>query len=159
MTQRIRFHDHSPEGAQALRAVHDYVDHCGLPKALIDLVYLRTSQINGCAYCVDMHTRDLLQDGMAADKITLLPVWQESAEVFTARECAALRWAESLAYLPQTHAADADYEAAAAEFSEKELSDLTIAIALMNAYNRLGVGFRMPPRALTKLREKRGKTA
>jgi len=154
MSKRINYRDHAPDGAKALRGVSEYVAQCGLPRTLVDLVYLRASQINGCAYCVDLHTRDLLQAGMSIDKVTLVPVWHEADEVFSARERAALRWTESLTRLEQTGAPDADYDAAAAVFEPRELADLTVTIALMNAYNRLGVGLRMAPQALTALRAK-----
>ena len=154
MSKRINYRDHAPDGAKALRGVSEYVAQCGLPRTLVDLVYLRASQINGCAYCVDLHTRDLLQAGMSIDKVTLVPVWHKADEVFSARERAALRWTESLTRLEQTGAPDADYDAAAAVFEPRELADLTVTIALMNAYNRLGVGLRMAPQALTALRAK-----
>jgi AhpD family alkylhydroperoxidase len=117
---------------------------------LINLVYLRVSQINGCAYCIDMHTRDLLKLGLAVDKLVLVPVWREAGEVFDARERSALAWAETVTRVADTHVPDADYEAAAAEFSATELADLTYAIGLMNAFNRLGVSFRTPPAAAAK---------
>lgn len=145
--QRIKFHDVAPEGAKALRAAHEYLEHCSLPSLLVNLVYLRASQINGCAYCVDLHTRDLRKDGMSVEKIVLVPVWRESHAVFSEREQAALAWTESLTWIPSTHAPDADYALAAAAFNERELADLTMAIAVMNAYNRLGAGLRLPPRA------------
>lgn len=119
----------------------------GLPKELVDLVYLRVSQINGCAYCIDMHSRDLLKGGLAVDKLVLVPVWHEAGAVFSARERAALAWSESVTRVADTGVPDADYQAASAEFSEKELVDLTYAIGLMNAFNRLGVTFRATPAA------------
>ena len=114
---------------------------------LIYLVYLRVSQINGCAYCIDMHSRDLLKAGIAIDKLVLVPVWRDAGDVFTARERAALAWAETVTRVAETGIPDADYEAAAAEFSDKELADLTYAIGLMNVFNRLGIGFRTRPAA------------
>jgi len=113
-------------------------------------MYLRVSQINGCAYCIDMHTHDLLKLGVAVDKIVLVPVWRDSGEVFSTRERAALAWAETVTRVAETGVPDADYEAAAAEFSDKELVDLTYAIGLMNAYNRLSISFRVPPAAAKK---------
>ncbi|MCZ2104379.1 MAG: carboxymuconolactone decarboxylase family protein [Comamonadaceae bacterium] len=152
MTQRLDLQRAAPEGARALHAAHDYVEHCSLPRQLVDLVYLRTSQINGCAYCIDLHSRDLLQQGMSADKLRLVPVWHELGDFFDARERAALAWTESLTRLEATGAPDADYDAAAQVFSERELADLTIAIALMNAYNRFGVGLRKTPKAVMDAR-------
>jgi AhpD family alkylhydroperoxidase len=103
------------------------------------------SLINGCAYCIDMHSRDLLKGGMAVEKLVLVPVWREAGGLFSERERAALAWAETVTRVADTAVPDADYRDAAAAFSDKELADLTIAIALMNAYNRLAISFRTPP--------------
>ena len=110
------------------------------------------SLINGCAYCIDMHSRDLLKRGMAVEKLVLVPVWREAGDLFSERERAALAWAETVTRVADTAVPDADYRDAAAAFSEKELADLTIAIALMNAYNRLAVSFRTPPAAAQRRR-------
>jgi len=150
MSKRIDYAKASPEGYKALGGVYTYLQKCGLPKELIDLVYLRVSQINGCAYCIDMHSRDLLKHGLAVEKLVLVQVWHESGDVFSARERAALAWAETVTNVAGTGIPDDDYAAAAAEFSDKELADLTYAIGLMNAFNRLGVGFRMQPAAAGK---------
>ncbi len=147
MSARLDYAKASPDGYKAFGGVYVYLQKCGLPKELIDLVYLRVSQINGCAYCIDMHSRDLLKQGLTADKLVLVPVWHEAGSLFSARERAALAWAESVTRIAETHAPDADYAAAAAEFSDKELADLTYAIGLMNAFNRLGISFRVPPAA------------
>jgi len=147
MSQRIDYSKASPEGNRAFANVYACVQNSSLPKAMIDLVYLRVSQINGCAYCIDLHSRDLLKHGMAVEKLVLVPVWQEGGELFSARERVALRWAESVTRVEQTGVGDADYERATAEFSDQELADLTYAIGLMNAFNRFGVAFRMTPAA------------
>lgn len=110
----------------------------------------QVSQINGCAYCVDMHSRDLLKSGLAVDKLVLLPVWREAGELFSKRERAALAFAETVTRVAETNVPDADFEAAAAEFSGKELVDLTYAIGLMNAFNRLAITFRATPAAVEK---------
>lgn len=151
MSHRLNFAQVAPEGAKALGKVHAYLEDCSLPRQLVDLVYLRVSLINGCAYCIDLHTRDLVKSGMPIEKVVLVPVWEESGALFDSRERAAMAWAESLTRVAQTHAPDADYAAAAAVFNERELADLTIAISVMNAYNRLGIGFRKPPKALVDL--------
>lgn len=150
MSNRIDYAKASPEGYKAFGGVYVYLQKCGLPKQLIDLVYLRVSQINGCAYCIDMHTRDLLKQGVAMDKLVLVPVWREAGDFFSKRERVALAWAETVTRVAETGIPDADYDAAAEEFSEKELADLTYAIGLMNAFNRLGIGFRVPPAAVAK---------
>ncbi|MGQ2993860.1 carboxymuconolactone decarboxylase family protein [Variovorax sp.] len=147
MTHRIDYAKVSPEGYKAFGGVYAALQKSGLPKELVDLVYLRVSQINGCAYCIDMHSRDLLKGGLPVDKLVLVPVWHEAGAVFSARERAALAWSESVTRVADTGVPDADYQAASAEFSEKELVDLTYAIGLMNAFNRLGVTFRATPAA------------
>jgi AhpD family alkylhydroperoxidase len=150
MSHRVDYAKASPEGYRAFGAVHQYINSCGLPPTLIDLVYLRVSQINGCAYCIDKHTRDLIKQGVSVDKVVLVPVWQEAGVLFDDRERAALAWAESVTRVAETGIPDTDYQAVAAHFSEKELADLTYAVALMNAFNRLGVGFRNTPTALAR---------
>ncbi|MGH8079062.1 MAG: carboxymuconolactone decarboxylase family protein [Lysobacter sp.] len=150
MSNRINYVTASPLGYKAFGGVYSYLQNCGLAQELVDLVYLRVSQINGCAYCIDMHSRDLLKRGLSVDKLVLVPVWREGGEVFSARERVALAWAETVTRVADTGVPDADYEAAAAEFDEKELADLTYAIGLMNAFNRLGVTFRVRPAAAAK---------
>jgi AhpD family alkylhydroperoxidase len=147
MTQRLIYTEVAPAGVKALGGVYGYVMQSGLPGPLVNLVYLRVSQINGCAYCIDMHTRDLLKQGLAVEKLVLVQAWREAGGLFDARERAALAWAETVTRVADTNVPDAEFHAAAAIFSEKELADLTIAIGLMNAYNRLAVGFRVPPAA------------
>jgi AhpD family alkylhydroperoxidase len=134
----------APEGQKAFGPLYQYIASCGLDRALVDLVYLRVSQINGCAYCVDLHWRDALKAGGDARKINSLVTWRE-APFFSPRERAALTWAESLTLVAETGAPDEDYAAVRAAFSEKEVGDLTIVIALMNAMNRVGVGSRLTP--------------
>ena len=114
---------------------------------MIDLIYLRVSQINGCAYCIDLHSRDLLQDGVAIEKLVLLPAWREGGPLFDATERAALAWAETVTRVAETGVPQAEYEAAAAALDQKQLADLTISIALMNAYNRMAISFRATPAA------------
>lgn len=147
MTNRIDYAQVSPEIYKAFGAVHGSVHKSGLPKQLIDLVYLRVSQLNGCAYCIDMHSRDLLKAGLSIDKLVLVPVWHDAGALFDVRERSALAWAEVVTRVAETGVPDADYAAAAATFSDKELADLTYAISLMNAFNRLGVSFRARPAA------------
>jgi AhpD family alkylhydroperoxidase len=147
---RINYAKASPEGFKALGGVYVSIQKSGLPKDLVDIVYLRVSQINGCAYCIDMHSRDLLKAGIAVDKLVLVPVWRDAGDLFSVRERVALAWAETVTRVAQTGVPDADYQVAAAEFSEKELADLTYAIGLMNVFNRLGISFRTPPAATIK---------
>jgi AhpD family alkylhydroperoxidase len=147
MSQRIDYTKVSPAGTKALGAVYGYVVQSGLDTRLVDLVFLRISQINGCAYCLDMHTRALIKEGVSVQKLALLQAWREAGKVFDMRERAALGWAESVTQVAQTGVPDDDFKAASEVFGEKELVDLTIAIGLMNAYNRLAISFRNPPEA------------
>lgn len=151
MTQRMDYNAMAPAGMKALGGVYGYLLQSGLPKALINLVYLRVSQINGCAYCIDMHSRDLLKEGMAVEKVVLVPVWREGSALFDETERAALAWAETVTRVSETGVPDADYQAAAAVFDQKQLADLTIAIGLMNLYNRMAISFRSPPAAVKQL--------
>ena len=147
MTPRLDYKAAAPAGMKALGGVYGYVAHSGLPKILVDLVFLRVSQINGCAYCIDMHSRDLLKAGVSVDKLVLVPVWREAGALFDGKERAALAWAETVTRIADTGVSDADYEAAAAALDPKQLADLTIAIGVMNAYNRLATSFRATPAA------------
>ncbi|WP_296594869.1 carboxymuconolactone decarboxylase family protein [Phenylobacterium sp.] len=141
---RLNWSHVAPEGAKALYGVHHYVvNRTSLPAELIHLVFLRVSQINGCAHCIDLHSRDLRKT-MSVDKIALVPVWDEVGQLFSEIERAALAWAEEVTCVSETHASDEAYAAASAAFQPKELVDLTIAIAAMNAFNRLGAPFRVP---------------
>ncbi|WP_092127245.1 carboxymuconolactone decarboxylase family protein [Bradyrhizobium erythrophlei] len=148
MSMRIDYNKIAPAGIKALGGVYGYLTQCGLPATLIELVYLRISQINGCAYCLDMHTRSLQKMGVATEKLALLQVWREAEVLFDAEERAALAWAETVTRVAETAIPDDAYEAARAVFSEKQLVDLTIAIGLMNTYNRIAIGFRNPPQAV-----------
>lgn len=145
MSERIDFNATSPAGMKALAGVYGYVAQSGLSHELIELIFLRVSQINGCAYCIDMHTKALHKAGMPWDKIVLTQVWEEAGKWFSPREGAALAWAESLTLIATTHAPDAIFATVQAEFNDKEISDMTIAIGLMNAYNRLAISLRKLP--------------
>ena len=150
MTQRIDYASAAPEGYKAFGNVYAYLLKTDLPAELIDLVYLRVSQINGCAFCIDMHSRDLLKLGIAVERLVLVPVWRDAGELFTSRERAAFAWAESVTRVSETGIPDDDYVKAAAEFNDKELADLTYAIGLMNDFNRFGVAFRSSPNAVNR---------
>jgi AhpD family alkylhydroperoxidase len=145
MTQRLDYNKIAPAGAKALGGIYGYVLQSGLPATLVDLVYLRVSQINNCAFCLDMHTRDLLQKGESVERLALLQAWREAGDLFDRRERAALAWAESVTRVADTGVPDEDYQAARAVFEEKDLVDLTLAIGLMNTYNRMAISFRNTP--------------
>jgi len=142
---RLDYIKASPAGVKAFLGVSAYVMQSGLEDVLVELVYLRVSQINGCAYCLDMHTRNLFKNGVTPAKLALVQAWREAGALFSDRERAALAWAESVTRVADTQVPDEDFRLAAAAFSEKELADLTMAISLMNAYNRLAISFRRPP--------------
>lgn len=145
MSQRFAYQDAIPAGVRALGGVHLYVMQSGLPRSLIDLVYLRASQINGCAYCIDSHAHDLRKAGAAPEKLMLVSVWREAGAHFSARERAALAWTETVTRVSETHVPEADYQAALAEFDPAELANLTVAIGVINAYNRMAISFRREP--------------
>lgn len=147
MPARLDYASASPVGLKILGQLHDYVARSGLDPLLVDLVYLRISQINGCAYCIDIHSRDLIRRKMDISRLVLVPVWRESGDLFDATERAALAWAESVTRVGETGIPDEDYAAASEMFDDKALTDLTIAIGLMNSFNRLAIGFRAVPAA------------
>jgi AhpD family alkylhydroperoxidase len=142
MQPRLNYYKTSPATYQALLALQAAVDKSGLEKPLLELVKIRASQINKCAYCIHMHTRDARKAGISEERIYLLDAWQESP-LYTERERAALAWTETLTLLPETNAPDDVYARVAAQFSEPELASLTLAIGAINLWNRFGVGFRM----------------
>jgi AhpD family alkylhydroperoxidase len=148
MTKRLDYNQIAPAGVKAIGGVYGYVMQSGLSSVLVDLVYLRISQINNCAYCLDMHTRDLLKKGVRIEKLALVQAWAEAGDLFDKRERAALAWAETVTRVAETGVPDQAYQAARAVFNERELVDLTIAIGLMNVYNRLAISFRNTPQAV-----------
>ena len=144
MTPRIeKPHALATEAIKAMSALEKSFDHSGLDHALLELVKLRASQMNGCAFCIHMHSTDLRKRGESEMRLYMLPAWRE-ASFYSARERAALGWTEALTRLSETHAPDSDYDALKAEFSEAEQVWLTMAIGTINAWNRLMVGFRAP---------------
>jgi AhpD family alkylhydroperoxidase len=146
MKPRIEMHTAAPAAYTAMRALSDYTKDCGLEPALLELVKTRASQFNGCAFCIQMHTRDARKLGETDERLHLLPAWRETA-VYTPRERAALAWTEALTELADGHAPDAVYEDVRAQFSEEEVVNLSLAIATINAWNRLAVGLRFVPKA------------
>ncbi|QYY34216.1 carboxymuconolactone decarboxylase family protein (plasmid) [Cupriavidus pinatubonensis] len=150
---RLDYTKESPAGVKAFGSVYGYIMQSGLDDVLVELVFLRISQINGCAYCLDMHTGDLAKKGVKLEKLALVQAWHEAGKLFSDRERAALAWAESVTLVADTHVPDDAFEAAVAVFSEKELADLTMAISLMNAFNRLAISFRRAPEASLALKD------
>ena len=134
----------APEAYEAMSALERYLHRCGLERSLIELVKLRASQINGCAYCIDMHTKDARAGGETEQRLYLLEAWRESP-FYSARERAALAWTEAVTRVAETHVPDEVYEEAGRHFSQKELVDLNWVIVAINAWNRLAIAFRLPP--------------
>ena len=141
MQRRLNPMTVAPDGVAALVAVENYLKSSGLDRKLVFLVQTRASQINGCAYCLHMHTEDACKLGETEMRLYLLDAWRES-NLYTERERAALAWTEALTNIAATHAPDQVYDQARKYFSEKELVDLSIAVAMINAWNRLSIGLR-----------------
>ena len=142
MKARFNFPDAAPDAYKAVFALDRYVkEESGIEPRLLHLIKLRASQINGCAYCVDMHTREARRDGLSEQWINLIVTWRESP-LYDARERAVLAWTEALTNVAETRAPDADYEPLREFFSEAEMTRLTVAIGAINVWNRLCVGFR-----------------
>jgi AhpD family alkylhydroperoxidase len=144
MRSRIEYIKAAPELFKAMRPLDDYVRNCGLEPSLIDLVLIRASQINGCAYCIDMHTKDARARGETEQRIYELDAWRETP-FYSEREMAALAWTEAVTLITDGHVPDDVYEEARKQFTEVELVNLTVAISLINAWNRLSIAFRSVP--------------
>jgi len=145
MHSRIEYLKAAPGLFEAIRPLERYVSNCGLEPSLIDLVLIRASQINGCAYCIDVHTREARARGETEQRIYELDAWRETP-FYTEREMAALAWTEAVTLIAADHVPDDVYEEARKWFTEVELVNLTVAIALINAWNRLSISFRSVPR-------------
>ena len=139
--QRLRYAKVAPDAYRAMLALEDYVRSAGIEPALLELVKLRASYLNGCAYCVDMHTKDARAAGETEQRLYAVPVWRETP-FFTPRERAALAWTEAITELGREGVSDEVYDAARAHFDEAELVRLTMAIVVINGWNRLSVAFR-----------------
>ncbi len=144
MEARIDVQKVAPESVKPLLELGVYLRHSGLDPKLLNLVWMRASQINGCAYCIDMHTKDARADGESEQRLYELDAWRETP-FYTDRERAALAWTEAVTLVNQGHVPDNVYEEARRHFSEKELVDLNIAVVLINAWNRIAISFRAVP--------------
>ncbi|CAB3905323.1 carboxymuconolactone decarboxylase family protein [Achromobacter anxifer] len=140
-TARLNAYTAAPKAMQAMIALNDFVEGCGLEHSLLELVKMRASQINGCAYCLHMHSTDARKQGETEMRLYLLDAWRESS-LYSERERAALAWTEALTRLSETRAPDEDYAAIARHFSAEEQVNLTVAINMINSWNRIAVGFR-----------------
>ena len=144
MKARLDFRKASPPADKAMGGLHAFVRSCGLDHALLELIKLRASQINGCAHCIDMHTKELRADGESEQRLYLLDAWHESP-FYSERERAALAWTEAVTLVTDGHVPDEVYEQARAAFSDEELVNLTMAIVAINGANRLNIAFRTVP--------------
>lgn len=141
MEQRINAYEKRPGALKALFSLGVYLAKSPLEQSLLNLIYYRVSQVNGCAYCLDMHSKDLRARGETEQRLYVLDAWRE-APFYTDRERAALAWTEAVTKVSETHVPDEIYEEAQKQFSEEELIDLTLAVIAVNSYNRINIAFR-----------------
>jgi AhpD family alkylhydroperoxidase len=144
MKTRIDITRVSPRAMQAMMGLQNYVNNCGLEHSLLLLVKMRASQINGCAYCLDMHSKDARAAGETEQRLYLLDAWRE-APFYSARERAALEWTEALTVVHEDHVPDAAFAAVREQFSEEEVVSLSLAVVAINGWNRLSIGLRAEP--------------
>ena len=144
MKPRFEYAKAAPGAYKAMQGLEKYLHECGLEESLIHLVKLRASQINGCAFCLDMHWKDLRALGESEQRLYSLDAWRE-CPWYSERERAALEWTEALTLISEENVPDTVYEAVRPHFSDKELSDLTLAVATINAWNRLSIAARTTP--------------
>jgi AhpD family alkylhydroperoxidase len=141
MTPRLDPNKAAPDAMKAMRELEAYIRGCGLETSLIELVKTRASQINGCAYCLHMHTRDARAQGESEERLYLLDAWRESS-LYTPRERAALAWTEAVTLVAETHVPDAAFDELRRHFDEAEIVKLTLLVATINGWNRIAVSFR-----------------
>ena len=146
MKQRLNFLEVAPDVVKAMFSLGKQLDRSGLEKSLLDLIFFRVSQINGCAFCLDMHSKDLRAEGETEQRLYVLEAWRESP-FYTERERAALAFAEAVTVLKDKDVPDDVFEQARAQFSEQELVNLTLAVVAINGWNRLNIAFRNTPGA------------
>jgi AhpD family alkylhydroperoxidase len=144
MQPRLNYAKTSAAGYKAMAGLEAYLSECGLEEPLLHLIKLRASQINGCAFCIDMHSKDLRAIGETEQRLYGLDAWRE-CPWYTDRERAALEWTEAVTRITEGHVSDTTYEAVRPHFTDKELADLTFAVATINAWNRLAISARMEP--------------
>jgi AhpD family alkylhydroperoxidase len=149
MTLRLTDQNAIQDAAMQVVNIVPYLRGSGLGEHLIELTSMRASQINGCAYCLALHQKNLRQAGEREDRLAVLSAWREAGDWFTERERAALAWTEAVTTLEHREVPDAVFAQARAQFSEKELADLTLAVVVINGFNRFNVAFRNPPVAFT----------
>lgn len=143
MGQRINLLKESPEAYKAMRGLEEYIAKSGLDRKLYELIKLRASQINGCAYCINMHTRDAMKLGETAQRLFLLDAWEET-ELYSEKERAALALTDSMTLIASTHVPDEVFEEAERHFDKKELAAVIMAIVTINSWNRIAITSRSP---------------
>jgi AhpD family alkylhydroperoxidase len=143
MSERLNPYKVAPGGIKPMLDMEKYLHECGLEASLIHLVKMRASQINGCSYCLNMHSQEARKDGETEQRLYVLDAWRET-ELFSGRERAALAWTEALTLISQAHAPDDVYAQVNAQFSDEEIANLTLLIGTINLWNRLAIGIRMP---------------
>lgn len=144
MKVRLNPYQTAPDAMKPFMAAEAYLKECGLEHSLIELIKMRASQINGCAFCLDMHSRDARKAGESEERLYMLNAWHESSR-FTPRERAALAWTEAVTLIAETHAPGDVYDEVKAQFTDKEIVDLTLLIATINGWNRIAIATRMAP--------------
>jgi len=143
MEQRLDYSKAAPEGVEILRRLEHYLKKAGLEPDLMELVKLRASQINGCAYCIDMHTKDARNNGESEQRLYGVTAWRETS-FYNERERAALAWTESVTRISEAQVPEEIYHEVKQHFTEKEMVDLTLAVIAINSWNRLAISFRTP---------------
>ena len=144
MQPRIDYAKLSPGGYKAMLGLELYLNHSSLEKKLLHMIKLRASQINGCAFCLDMHWKDLQAEGESEQRMYSLDAWRET-DYYSDRERAALAWAEAVTKVTEGHVSDEVFEATRQHFSDQEMADLTFAVVAINGWNRLSIAFRVVP--------------
>ncbi|GAT33124.1 alkylhydroperoxidase AhpD family core domain-containing protein [Terrimicrobium sacchariphilum] len=144
MNTRLNYKKHGPDAVKAMWDVSLFVRQCGLESRLLHLVFLRASQINGCAFCIDIHVEEAIADGENPTRLHLLSVWRETP-LFSDREQAALEWTEAVTRITEGGPSDAVYERAMKHFTEEELVNLNLAVVTINGWNRFSIAFHVPP--------------
>ncbi len=144
MTERLKYEKVAPEALKGMMELEKYIANSGLEKSLYELVKLRASQINGCAYCIDMHTKDARSAGETEQRLYTLSAWHETS-FFTEREKAALAWTEAMTLISENNISDSLYNEVTSNFNENEMVALSMAIVVINGWNRLAIGFRKEP--------------
>lgn len=139
--KRMNLYDEGMHIVEKILHLENHIRNCGLEMSLVHIIKLRASQLNGCQYCMEMHTHESLKEGETQERLSALPEWRHS-DLFTDREKAALTWTEALTNIQDGHASDEAYIAVSEHFDGETLADLTLAVVTINAWNRLGIGFR-----------------